>query len=78
LETSALENNEEQHEGVATRCRKLRNSKSNNFCFSFYIIRTPVPQAWSSIWWCDARIMDMYSRLSVLDTRLKKVEFIKD
>lgn len=74
---SALDNNEEEHKGVATRCRKLRNNKSNNFCFSCNIIRTPVPQAWRRIWWCDARMMEMHSRFSVLDTLLKTLEFIK-
>jgi hypothetical protein len=78
LETSALDSYEEEHEGVAIRCRKLRNSKSNNFYFSCNIVRTPVTQAWRSIWWCDARVMEMHSRFSVLDTLLKTAEFIKD
>jgi len=77
LETSALDNNEEEREGVATRCRELRKNKCNNFCFSYSIVRTSVPLVWRWIWWCDARIMDMLSRLSVLYTLLKRLEFIK-
>jgi hypothetical protein len=78
LETSALDNNEEEHEGVATRCRKLRNNKSNRFCFSCNIVRTPVPQARRRICCCDAHIMEMRSRFSVLDTLLKTVDFVTD
>lgn len=50
METSVLDNNEDEHERVAAQCIKVRNSKSYNYCFSCNSAMAPVPKAWERVW----------------------------